>query len=279
MSGSRRKSRFERVSRPDPIVLQDRDRRIMEYLYHFRYLTREQIERLSGFGCAVRANIRLRKLYDHRYLSRRFVPTSRGSLKAVYFLGPEGERLLNQEMGFDERKLRLLRKKTGELNLYFLDHHLLLNDVAISFLLALRKHRYVRLLRWRHQGKITLDVQGNKIRPDAYCQYLYRKKIFAFFLEVDRSTESLKRFSTRAGKYIHYAFSDGHLRDFGFRYFRVLVVSRTETRMRNLMKTVSKLTDKIFWFSSAEKISEETVLESIWFRIGKKKAFSLLEGV
>jgi len=78
------------IGMPSPLILQPRDREMIVSTYQFGFLSRDQIQRLFGLGSVGRANIRLRKLFDHGYLSRQFLPTNGGSSKALYFLGPQG---------------------------------------------------------------------------------------------------------------------------------------------------------------------------------------------
>ena len=83
----KRKSRFHRSEKPARIILQDRDKRIIAAVYEYRFLTRSQIQRLFNINCITRANVRLRKLFDHGYLDRRFRPTVTGTSESIYVLG------------------------------------------------------------------------------------------------------------------------------------------------------------------------------------------------
>jgi hypothetical protein len=75
MSGDRKK-KWERAKNPEPIVLQPRDQAIILASYEFGLLTREQIQKLFNIDGVITVNMRLRKLFDHGYLSRRFLPTT-----------------------------------------------------------------------------------------------------------------------------------------------------------------------------------------------------------
>jgi hypothetical protein len=108
-------SKWKRKKNPDRLILQPRDRKIIVALYSFRILTREQIQRLFGLACTRRANNRLRKLYDHHYLSRKFLPTTKGSPKAIYYLGPEGVNVVAQELGIDPANIKKKVKETSRL--------------------------------------------------------------------------------------------------------------------------------------------------------------------
>ena len=63
-----------------PIAIQHRDETIMMLVAEFRFLSREQLQVLLDFPCITRINIRLKKLFDHGYLSRFFLPDTRKHL-------------------------------------------------------------------------------------------------------------------------------------------------------------------------------------------------------
>ena len=145
---SPRQSKWERKANPGRLILQPRDKEIMVALYAFRLLSREQIQSLFGFNCLRRGNARLRKLYDHQYLSRSFLPTIRGSSKAVYCLGPQGALVVGEELGLDPKAVRKSTKKISQLKELFLTHALELNDIRIAFSQAIQNHPEMSLERW-----------------------------------------------------------------------------------------------------------------------------------
>ena len=48
--------------------------------------------------------------------------------------------------------------------------------------------------------------------------------------------------------------------------FKVLVVTRSQRRVESIRLTVSKITDKIFWFSTFEAINCDGFWSAIWVR-------------
>ena len=143
-----RASRWNRQKDPGRILLQPRDREIMQAVYLFRMLSRTQIETLFHFKCTRRVNSRLRKLYDHHYLSRSFLPTVRGSAKAIYYLGSKGITVVAEELGIDLNLIKRKCKATSKLRELFLSHALELNDIRIAFSLRLKDHPEMELERW-----------------------------------------------------------------------------------------------------------------------------------
>ena len=104
-----RRSPFQRTN--NLMVLQERDKKIIALCHDYRFLTQEQIRMLAGFGCRVRAGIRLRKLFDNGYLSRRFLPVLQGMAKILCFLGPKGAELISEKSGIDPLKIKQKRKR------------------------------------------------------------------------------------------------------------------------------------------------------------------------
>ncbi len=287
VNGETRTSKWQRTKNPKPIFLQERDQEIVARVYDFGFLTRQQIQRLIDFNCTTRANIRLRKLFDHGYLLRRFLPVVKGSSQALYFLGPKGIDLVSERTGIDAA---LIKKRQGnhyERKELFLDHDLLLNDVRIGVYDALKKSPGTELDHWVNytdclqEWNVLNPKSGrqNKValRPDGYFRYFSADKLFGCFVEVDRSTMSNSRFQSKVKLYLEYIRSGLYPAKFGLQFFRVLVVTETRQRLLNLKSATEQLTDKVFWFALANNLVEGNVFESIWARPGKPGTFSLLE--
>ena len=287
MNGDIRESKWQRAKNPKPIFLQERDQEMLVSVYEFGFLTRQQIQRLFNFNCVTRINVRLRKLFDHGYLSRRFLPTIKGSSQTLYFLGPRGMELISERTGHDALEIKKKQKNCYERKELFFDHDLLLNDVRIGVYKALAGMPGTALDRWvsytdclqewnlfsqklNRQCKVAL-------RPDGYFRYLSEAKLFGCFLEVDRSTMSNGRFQSKVKLYLDYIRSGLYPAKYGLQFFRVLVVTETRQRLLNLMSVTGQLTDKIFWFGLADHLKAGRVFDSIWERPGKQGTFGLLE--
>ena len=98
--------------RPSAALVQPRDKEIILACYTYGFLVREQIQKLFDFNSVSKVNMRLRKLYDHNYLSRRFLPTPRGSLKAVYFAGSNGIDTIAEALGIDANDEKKPKEKS-----------------------------------------------------------------------------------------------------------------------------------------------------------------------
>jgi hypothetical protein len=287
MNGRERKNKWQRAKSPEPMILQPRDQEIITRVYEFGFLSRNQIQRLMNFNCTIRANIRLRKLFDHGYLARRFLPAVLGSSMAIYFLGPEGADLVSEKIGIDPSEIQRRQKSLEQRKDLFFDHDLLVNEVRIAFYQALANPSGLRLDRWLtpidclEEYSCGSAESGKEIktafRPDGYFRYFHNDKVFGCFVEVDRSTMNNSRFQAKVKMYLGYAMSGLYQRKYGLKFFRVLVVAKNKERLLNLKASVERFTEKIFWFTTWQNLQPGKVFGPIWQRPGKEGNFTLLE--
>lgn len=270
-----RRSPFERAK--NSIVLQNRDKKIVALCHEYHFLTQEQIRLLAGFGCEVRAGIRLRKLFDNGYLSRRGLPVVKGRGKILYFIGPKGVELIARESCIDPLKIKQRRKQLLEIKSSSLPHFLLINEFRLAFALATKNNPYIKMKSWKSEKEIPLCLEEKEFYPDGYLIYSYRGKFYSLFLEIDRSTETNKRFQGKVNNYLNYGFDGHYQKQFGFLFFKVLIVCPSAARLKNLKKLIEKKTDKMFWLAVQNDISPEKILSRIWQRPRQNSHFSLLE--
>lgn len=225
------------------IVLQDRDRCLLEELGTMRVVNREQAKIVAGFHSTTRVNTRLLALTRAGLLRRVFI----GSNEAAYMLS--GTPLQN----------------AGTLPaILFARHQLAINSVYLIV-----KHQpiplpCVRLLRWaRLDEPISKTVP---LIPDAYFELDASGILRALFLEVDLGTEALPVWRHKTQLYIQLALSGDFQKTFGRPQFRVLVVANTDRRLSNIRSMVAKVTDKIFRFTTLGSIHRDGFWVSIWLR-------------
>jgi hypothetical protein len=251
----------------------------MAALHAFRLLKRSQIEKLFGFGSTRRVNSRLHKLYDNQFLSRRH---NYKNAQAIYFLGPKGVGVVSAELGEDPRVIRRQRKTVLGLKELFLAHALELSDIRIAFSQQIVNHPEMRLERWINDSDCAQTYRDaytgklKRFRPDGYFRFYFKNKLYSFFLELDRSTMSLKRFQNKVESYLEFARLGYYCERFGVKYFRVLVVAPTETRQDNLKKAVEQITSKVFWFTTLDRIRAKTEFTPIWKRAGQEGRYRLI---
>lgn len=265
-----------------PMVLQLRDVVIMTFVAEFRLLSREQLQRLLDFPCVTRINIRLKKLYDHGYLSRLYLPTVTGNPQALYFLGLKGIVAVSENLGIEPLLLERERKHLQDRKELFLKHQLFLNDVRIAFTLAIKNHPQMTLERWIKERECLIKFPNNQgkltdLRPDGCLCLTYQARLYSFFIEVDCSTMTNGRLRAKAKAYLDYARSGRSGQDFGFKYFRVLIITKTEWRLANLKATIEELSDRIFYFAVRDDVCQGLILSRVWQRAGRQGLFFLLE--
>ncbi len=273
MSG--RRSPFQRAK--NPLVLQERDKNLVALCYDYRFLTREQIRLLSGFACRNRLSTRLRKLYDNHYLDRRSLPVFRGGGEVIYFIGPRGIEVISEKTGIDAMAIKQYRKQLLKIKNAFLPHYLAINGFRLAFSLALKSNPELTFKSWKTEKESPLCLEEKKFYPDACFVYRHNGKFYSLFLEIDRSTENNKRFQEKVANYLKYGFDGYYQKQFGFQFFRVLIVCQSMARLKNLKKLIEQKTDKIFWLALQADVAPEKILAKVWHRPAKDSLFSILE--
>ena len=258
---TKRRPRFRRV-KTHHIELTERDWTILRYLAEYRLLDSNHLVSLLGDGSPQHIRRRLQLLYHNHYLDRprTQIPDlllSPGSRPMVYSLGNRGAELLS-----------VPRKRTPKKE-YF-DHTLAISSVLVSFEVACREAGNVRLIPWREllervpeetrakknpaTWRVRLPGKGTHgITPDAIFGLQYLDKPEGanrahFCLEVDRGTMPVKRSSLKGTSvwkkillYHATATQRLHTTQFGWKHFRVLVVTTSEERVRTMVEACREL--------------------------------------
>lgn len=262
-----------RAAQPDRMRETANDHQIVRWVYDYRLLTQKQIERLLGRSRSTVQRL-LRRLYDHRYLDRVFLPVSQfGSSPAVYVL--------------DRRGLDLLRRAGVEtpdsvpnksLSGMFLEHALAINEVRIAVSLACKRQGW-SVVDWLTESDIKADydrvrLPGHRrpvaLVPDSYfCIAVPERGVAHCFLELDRGTMTTDRFRDKAAAYVAYYRSGDYARRFEAQGFRVLTVvdGVGSGRVTSLTETTAAVhgIGRRFWFTHIDQVDEPSVLNNpIW---------------
>ena len=260
----------------NPLFLQTRDIRILKMVYDYRFLTGGQIKNLCSFNCQKRANDRLRKLFDNGFLSRRLLIDS-FQKRILYFLGPKATEVISSNGNIDPTEVRRKRLKALKMRDSFLPYFLSLNDFRYSLEMATRNSPQIQVENWKYKPALFLDEE-KKIYPDAYFLLKLPEKIYPFFLEIDCSTESQKRVRKKIEAYLDYGLMGDFEKQFGFKYYRLLVISKTLVRLKTLSGIIERSIDKSFcWLAVEKNIVPEKILTDIWLRPNKEGRFSLIK--
>lgn len=235
------------------IILQDRDRRLLEELETMRVVDREQAKVVAGFGSTTRANTRLLALTRLGLLNRALL----GGNRAAYHLA--GTRAYGG--------IKLTSKTDA---LLFCEHQLAINEIYLTVRYRAVPAANVRCISWRRF--IDPISKSFPLIPDAYLELADSAAVRASFLELDLGTEALPILRRKFQLYVQLATSGEFPSLFSQPQFRVLVITTTERRMENLRATAARITDKIFWFSTIPAVAREKFWHASWLRpIGNQK--------
>lgn len=312
-----KRSRFEPGGAPG-LRLTERDVEIVKAVARYRVLHSEMIGRavaLAGFETggidtcreafdpAKKIRDRLTELFHGGFLDRPrsgFSFALPGSDPIAYAVGREGERLLARlDVEMDASPGRKTRNATSG----FLEHQLLINEVAISLRESVSSNMSVaigdemraaaaarRSHPFRFSAEVTLGTETRTIgtEPDLAFTIGADDRTLAFFVEVDRSTEPALRYRYARGarrptltgtsilrKLLAYGAlkrTDTIKDRLGWRNFKVLFVCETlpgsGNRIARLMEVVRDHVPKqtaMFLFASADDITQsDNILQVPW---------------
>lgn len=212
-------------------------------------------------------NFRLQKLYHHKFLNRIHLPTVRGSSQAIYCLDREGVSVAAEILGVSPASIPW-KYKNRDVKPLFLRHLLAVNDVRVAFEVAARSNPEHELLLWlgelEARDTYTWGYERKTLAPDAYGRYRFGDGVVSFFLELDQATMSLKRWRDKVDRYAEYANSGRYEERFGMKHFRVLVVTTTPKRLRNLQAVRAGETSAMLWMAVQPDILEAGVIAEVW---------------
>ncbi|WP_176832285.1 replication-relaxation family protein [Geodermatophilus sp. DSM 45219] len=175
-----------------------------------RLLTTGQLQRLhfadhatEGAASRIcrRVLARLQRLGVIEHLDRRIGGVRAGSASYVWRVGPVGERLLRQ----DEGAPRGRHKQPG---LRFVDHVLAVAECSVQLVEADRRGD-LELLATEHEPACWRGFLGayggaETLKPDLYAVTATTEYEDSWFIEVDRSTESLPTLLKKCAQYERY---------------------------------------------------------------------------
>jgi hypothetical protein len=297
MSNQRkRKSRYIRPSRQSlkQLVLQPRDLEIVKTVYEYRFLKTCHLTALIT-GDRTSIEKRLRRLWEHRYIERSFLPVTPGiqqsTGQAIYSLDYRGANLLAKELQIESRHLKhVLRHNKPQY--VFLEHQLMITQFRCVLTLALRRTQSAEVVFWRQDKEIQdrimiTDSKGIDrlwpIVPDGYFCLQDSGGRMYWFLEADRYTMDHRRWLNKMKAYYHWWQAKAHTEKLGIKSFRVLAVcpsrrnrdARLEmtkkVRQVEIEGKITSVGSNLFWFVAKEDYSlgkAEDILECI-FKMAK----------
>jgi hypothetical protein len=285
--------RHQRVPEADrpPMALTERDCELIRMVNDCRLLRTDQIAALF-FGSRSTAQYRLARLFQHEFLERHFlsvVSGAPGKSPALYTIGKRGAQTLVERYGYERGDLRL--PKRGTLGWHLVEHLLAVNDVRVAITCAARQdgltlETWLDETTFRAQPEyVTVTDQRGKthqkpVFPDGYCCLQTPHGTARFFLEVDRGTEPLAKFSPQIAIYEAYVASGQYHARFQAKSLRILVVTTTARRLHNLLRVTQQVGGKRkYWFTTFDRITAQSVLTApIWQHLGQEGLFALVDG-
>ncbi len=105
----------------EPIALTGRDKAIILTVYQNRFMRRDQIQRLFFHDTSLPAcNMRLRKLYENRFLDRLNKPVAEGSSQAVYTLDKRGADVVASVAQIDRHRV-IWKRDHNRVEFFFME--------------------------------------------------------------------------------------------------------------------------------------------------------------
>jgi len=240
------------------IILQDRDMRLLRELSVMRVVDREQAKIVAGFGSTTRANARLLALTQGQFLHRFFWGSVGGARKALYSLSPRGA----EAAGVPYR-----RPRRGQGQILAIDsltaHQLTINEIYCALKYPPASAAAAQFVRW---ASFQEPIAGTVLIPDGYAEVQSSGKILSLFFEIDMGSEGRKVWEGKVRAYLSFAASGRHAEQFHQPQFRVSVVTPSDARLRAVRGATAAITDKIFRFTTLERIRHEGFRTAIWLR-------------
>lgn len=280
------RNRHVRRENPEGMVIKDRDRDVLESLYRFRVLSQKQIQLLHPFSRDT-AQYRLEKLYDNRFVDRKFLTVSIGAGKSptLYVLDRKGAEEIGVKWYYSD-------KDTTE---GFLRHSYAINQVLVSVHLACKTHEFQFGYRtdWVSENEVKADYdrvavklpsgkrENLPVQPDSIFSFVAYGQRHRFFLELDRGTMESDNWKKKILAYVAYHESGAYEKRYNAKGLRVLSVIRTKhkggVRERNLKQWTEDVGGKSrFWFTTLQQITPESLFDDLIWQVATRSEPSKL---
>jgi hypothetical protein len=242
-------------------ILTHRDVRVLQAVFRFRLLSRDQIRRLGPFGSITRVNTRLAALVNQRLLARKRVPIipGHGDAQTLYFLLAGAAQVL----AMDSTTVMRLSRTIARWDSRQVAHVLAANQVLVDLVEALRAARETTLLDFRTEPELRTQFLDRQLVPDGWVAWIQDGRRYNGFLEIDLHHEGLGQWRKKVLDYLAYAEAGHHTELFRFKAFRVFVVAKSRTRLDHLRK-VAQPAGRLFLFATFDELRPDTILQGVW---------------
>jgi DNA-binding HxlR family transcriptional regulator len=269
----------KRAKKPPAFQMTERDIELVRALAKYRYLLIDQIDWLFPDSSKDKLTRRLNLLFHHGYLNREKL--AEVGNQYIYGMREKGARLLSEHDDVTRDKIAWKRHQ-NQVKPAHIRHLLDVNSAVIAFDVGLTealKNREIDqyLVRPGSPKSDTLSVivrdrdgarKTASVVPDGILGIKFNSgEIGIFFIEVERGTIPPNRWENKIAIYREYARSEDLLEKFRTKWFIVLTITSTEQKLRSRAKsTVLAGGKRAFWYTTADRISPDTVLDDIWVR-------------
>ena len=292
--------RRTRSGNPPPFQLTDRDIDILRIVARYRFLHSGHIRRLIAGSQKNLAN-RLKALFEHAYLDRPecqydFYRPGGGSSLAVYALSDKGARVLSHYDGLASGPRVSWAAKNRKVGRPFLEHTLAISDFAVGLSVAVAASPVVDLIDGTElvarlpapardatkpfRLSVPVVFQSKRqtigVEPDHVFSLGFPEagRRANFLVEIDRATMPVERSditqSSIMRKFLAYGAmwrSKLHTTSFGWRNFRVLVVTSNGERAKNMLAVLRHHTggkgSPLFWFADLAALKADNFPKAI----------------
>ncbi|MGE0405274.1 MAG: replication-relaxation family protein [Candidatus Korobacteraceae bacterium] len=253
------------------LILQERDLNFLRALADFRVVDREIAKLIGDFHSTTRVNVRLLHLYQAGLLRRFFLGSTGAGSKALYSLSAKSAQLVGQPLRGPRRP-----NDSQLATDFYVVHQLAVNRIHCCFQFCPIPIPSVHFQRW-----LTFfePIPGLQLIPDGHLELRASENVVAAFLEVDLGHERRHIWKKKVDNYVRFALSGNHDKQFGQSRFRVLVVANSDRHMHSIRKTVAGVTDRVFWFTTMERINNGSLFDPIWFRVKGTEQLPLIKEV
>ena len=260
-------SRHHRPSSPPPLVLQPRDRQLLQSVYRHRYLLAEHVRQLHFPKASLRvAQQRLRRLWEHCYLDRLFLPLSgngRVTLSPpLYSLAIEGARVVGADLNIPPAHIPHTPRQNAR-GYATLLHHLVATDLLVAAECCNTENLRVVTMRETamRQALVAARQSGrwraSAIIPDGALTLFPRGNVggMTFYVEVVRASVKCGN-ALMAKKFCDYAnlHHRGYFQTvFGHNRVRaILILTTSPKRAEHFRQMAAKLPygRNLFWFGA-----------------------------
>jgi hypothetical protein len=301
---------FERPAVPRPHRITQRDLRLLANLARLRLASREQLSALDG-GSTQNVSRSLLALWEHAYVERLLgqMPARllyKGSFPLIYGLTRPGAWLLRKH-GYEVRR-RLLYEtdKQRDAGWRFIEHRVDISEFMVQLELACRGRPDIELIerkiivetayktqrdrRVRLMATVRVDGEYQLIAvdPDELFGLRVAGRESYFMFERDRGEMPVHRrkdkdqtfYAKKMLAYYEANRAGEHIGELGIPNFRVLTVTTTADRVRQMIEAQNEITggrgSNLFLFTDEAKLHGNNPLDADWVT-GKGQAVRLVD--